>query len=110
MGLGIEIYALLHGDSTTLGLVADRITPNIARQKESRPQIVWTVISTDREQKLDSPVGLATHNVQFDCIAATYDGAQALCDAVRKAIDGYSGTPSASKIEEITVTNEIYQS
>lgn len=107
MGLGLEIYTLLYADTTVKGLVGTRIYPQVARQKENRPHIIWTVISTDREQKLDAPVGLATHNVQFDCINATYDSAQTLCDAVRKAIDGYNGTPSTDKIEEITVTNEM---
>ena len=107
MALGIEIYTLLHDDSTVEGLVDTRIFPQVARQKESRPHIVWTAITADREQTLTAPVGLVTYNVQFDCISATYDGAVTLVDAVRKAIDGYSGTPSATEILEITVTNEM---
>lgn len=107
MSLGAEIYKLLHDDVYVEALVETRIFPNVARQNENRPQIIWTQISSDREPTLTAPVGLQTASVQFDCISATYDGAQSLADALRQCIDGYSGTPLTDEILEITVTNEM---
>lgn len=67
------------------------IYPVIAKQGETKPQVVFTRTSGFGDHTLEGPSGLAEMRFQFDAWAKDVDTATALADAVKARLDGYAG-------------------
>lgn len=87
------VYKLMTDDATVAALVGTRIYPAIAPQSTVTPYIVYQRIATQHLHTMDGIAGLAETTIQIDCYASTYGAVKALADAVRLALDGYTGTP-----------------
>lgn len=68
------------------------IWPVMAKQGETRAQLVYTRTGGIGDHTLEGPSGLAEARFQFDAWAKDIDTAAALADAVKERLDGYGGT------------------
>ena len=87
-----DVYTLLNVSGVN-ALVAGRIYPVVAPQGTAGDFIVWRRIGGDPLAVM-SGAGISRQyvNVQVDCLADTYDAADAIADAVRAAIKAGSST------------------
>lgn len=100
------IYSILVQDATINGLVSTRIYPNLIPQGKAMPAITYQQISGVRDAVMDGPTGLVAARFQINCWAKKYNDAKELTEAVRKELDGYSGTVNSRKIEVIMLEDE----
>jgi len=91
----INVYALLNPVSAIQTLVGtgsspqqSRIYPGIAPESAALPLIECHVISDTPISTIAGTNDPHSNNYQFSCHAATYDGAQALANAVHDALEG----------------------
>lgn len=107
MTIEAGIYAHLIADSGVFGLVGTRIYPQVIPQDAEMPAMAYQRISGPRDHAHTGPTGLVSARVQLTCMAASYDGAKALGEAVRAAMDGYSGTMGTVTVDACLLDNEI---
>ena len=101
------LRARLVADTAVAGMVGQRIYPLVAPAKAALPAIVYQRISGMRVATHDGPSELAHPRIQFACIGTTYAGAKNLANAVRVALDGYSGTSSEVQVFVALLANEF---
>lgn len=74
---------------------AMRVYPQAAKKNSTRPYVTYFRVSTNADQSASLEGGRATvawSRVQFDVWSEQYDTAKAVEDAIRLALDGWSGT------------------
>ena len=106
MSIGNSVYSLLLGNSGVTALVSDRIYPLRAPQDTAKPYVVFFVVSSEHDRHLHGPSGVVEKRIQVDAYADTYEAAHAVSEAIRRALNGYSGTPVATKISRISLLTE----
>lgn len=111
MTIQAALYAELTGDATVSGLVSTRIYPLYAPQAAALPYIVYQLISRETAYAHASATGLQRPRIQVRCVAATYDGAEALAAAVESALSGFNGTlgsgGNTASVDAIFLDNEL---
>jgi len=65
-----------------------RIYPVIAPESAALPLIEYSIVTDEPESTLSGVGDLHRQRIQISCHAMTYDGAQALADAVHDALEG----------------------
>ena len=104
----LNIYLL--ATSSVTNIVSTRIYPNVIPQDAAMPALAYQRISASRDMAHDGPAGMAYPRFQLTCLATTYGGAKALCNALRVALDGYRGLmggASGVQVEGIFVENDF---
>lgn len=86
------LTSFLTGTPAIAAIVGDRVYPKKSPQGEQRPSIVWHQISGRTDHVQEGASGYAEARVQLEFQALTYAEAAAAADAVRLALDGFSGT------------------
>lgn len=105
MSVEAALYTVLSGDATLVALVGGSASPRIyplgIPAGKSVPAVVYQQISGQRPTSCDGTVGICAALFQITCWAEgpSILPARALADAVRNALDDYSGTPSGSGTE-----------
>jgi len=112
-GLDVALYSILSQDATTGPLVADsgspatyRIFPVFAGENPTLPCLIYGTISAVREDELEGPMTWVRERIQIDCFADSYTDCKTLAEAVRKALNGYSGTVSGKEIFYASLDNQ----
>ncbi len=85
------IVALLAADSGIAALVGTRIYPVLVPETTAYPCLSYQVVSSVQQYTVDRRE-LGQKRIQFDCWANTYADAENLKQALRNALDVYSGT------------------
>jgi len=70
------------------------------------PAVTYQQISGVRDQTLSGPSGCVECRFQINCWAKSYKEADQLAEAVRGALDGYSGTKQDVIIQVIHLIDE----
>ena len=89
--IGQAIRKILTDNAAVSALVGTRIFAlHVPQNKgyETQDRIVYSIVSEDHEHTLDAAVGYAHATVQLDIYSETYQGAKALAEKVRLALDG----------------------
>lgn len=89
--------------------VGARVYPMTLPQTVTLPAIVYRVVSDDpsvtHSDAQDSPTYTGIRHsftrIQFDCVARTYDEAEALCDELLDVAVGYSGMWGPEEIDSV---------
>lgn len=85
-----------------------RIYPVLAPATAELPFATWRRSGVQRQMTLSGPMGLPTVVMTLDLYGTTYEAVREVADKVRKALDGYGGTPSDSvKVNHVTLENEV---
>lgn len=104
MSVAAAIRAVLLADGTVTGLLASTsrrsgIYPVTIPQDARLPAIRTIEVTSDHKHTHDGPMELAESFFELDCYAEDYDASRTLADAVRGALNGYSGTAAGMKIQ-----------
>jgi len=108
-----DIYGLLHGFAAVAAIVGTHIYPDAMAEATALPAIRYQTIDQLEDSILDdgSSSGLFRRRVQIDCVAKKKSDAVALAQAVRDALDGFSGVvaavPAASPLLTVYVNNVL---
>ena len=100
------LVAELNATTAVTALVNDRIAFVARKQGEPLPSIALMTVSGVREYDLTKPAGLVEARVQADCYGATFASAQAVANAVRKAIEGRAFTRSSVRFQGVFLNAE----
>ena len=82
----------LLADSGITSLIGERLYYVKAPQNVTKPYVVFFKASGPREYSHDGASKLARPRFQFSCFATTYDQAKQIAEAIRAAIEAFSGT------------------
>ena len=97
-------YILVNDD--TVKDITTRCYPVTIPQSPTYPLILYTKITGMRDHHLRGPSGHAHPRFQIEAWAKTYTEAKTLADAIREALDGYSGTAVGTKIGSCLIESE----
>jgi hypothetical protein len=90
------LYEYWVAQSGITDLVGTRIYPTIAPTSATRPYAVYQIISEAREPHMAAASELVSKRVQVTCYGSTPDSAEAVAEAFRAEMDGYSGDTMGS--------------
>ena len=96
-----DLRAQILADSAVENLVGTRMYPTIAPQSAALPYITYQVISAFRQPTMLAPDNLPEKRIQIDAWGSTFSQAHAVAEAIRQAIDGFSGTMGSSPGTEV---------
>ena len=100
------IYTILTGASGITDLTSTRIYPVYVPQDAVMPVLTYQELSAQREYTVDGSIGMVSARYQINCWASNYSGARALSEAVRDAMEDYSGTVNTRYIHTIFLEDE----
>ena len=105
------IRSILINDATVKAITT-RCYPVTIPQSPTYPLILYTKITGMRDHHLQGPSGHAHPRLQIESWSKSYSEAKTLAAAIRKALDGYSGTASGTVIRSCLIESErdIYES
>ena len=86
-----------------------RIYPRLP-QGVTFPAILYARIGTERQQALDSNVGVTEATIMLECVAESYSEAKTLADEVRTILHGYSGSWSTLTCRNCVLASESEES
>lgn len=87
-----ELVTILLADPGVSALVGTSVFPVVIRESATLPAITYQRLSGERTYTLGGASGWATVHVGITGWANGYAAARALADAVRVALDAYTGT------------------
>ena len=107
MAIQDGIYAFLIADAGVSAIVGTRVYPILMPQNPTFELITYQKISGVRGKQLSGTTGYARPVIQIDCWAESFLTAQTLADAVRSAVDGYSGLMGSDVVDRAQIMNEM---
>jgi hypothetical protein len=110
MNIEEALYSKLSTTSGVMTICSTRIYPNVIPQDAAMPALAYQRISTVRYMAHDGPTGVAQARFQFTCSAALYSTARSLANAIRVALDGFSGLMGGTNgvvVEAVFVENDF---
>jgi len=99
------VYAILMGDAPLQALVSGRVTPG-GDPMRGQTSVTYHQISGVREHTMDGPDTFVTPTMQVNSYGMTDLEANNVADAVREALDGYSGTVDGVAISYFALTDQ----
>ena len=89
-------------------LISGRIYPSgRVPDKATLPAVVYQRISAARVYSHSGASGLANPRFQYDCLAATYDGAVAVGNVLIGACSGFHGSMGQVRVDAAFVDNDM---
>lgn len=100
------IYNLLKDNTAVAAIVSTRIYPDYVPQNALIPAITYQQLSGTRDHTLTDSVDMVPSSWQLNCWEENMPDARSLANAVRVALDNYSGTKSSTVIQCIHLDDE----
>jgi len=100
------LYRALTADPLIAGLSGLNIYPVIAPASTPLPFVVYRRSAINRSQTLSGVVGAPTVTVEYDTLAARYEQARELADAIRACLDGWGGSSYGVVVNRVSLENE----
>lgn len=97
--------SLILGNPAVSSLVGTNVFFNIRPENLRTPCVVLTLVSSIPSYTISGPGGSISGRMQADCLAPTYPQAKSLSDAVRAAVDGYSGDQYGTTVCYVELDN-----
>jgi len=92
MAVEKAVRDILVSSTGVTSIVASRVYSGFVPQEVTMPFIMFRRDRTERNRSLDGPSGLVAAEIEVNCISQSAAQLQSLADAVRLALDNYSGT------------------
>jgi len=105
MKAGKAIYGILSTNAGVKAICSTRIFPDVAAQGSPFPFVVYNIT---RLAPSDTKSGVSTldeERYDINCVSGLYSEAIALSDAVRGALDRYSGVVNGVNVQSIQFTD-----
>lgn len=90
MSLKDALVVELRANAGVAAIVATRVFRGIAPQGQALPYLTLQLISNDHQDHMTAASGLADARIQVSSWDKTEHGAEALANAVREALDGFT--------------------
>lgn len=87
-------------------IAQDRVYLGAAAQNERRARVVLTLVTATHPHTFEEHGGYVQGRMQADCLAPDYKTAKQLTEAVKNALDNYTGTTAGIAIDYIEVEDE----
>lgn len=100
------LWNAMLSDASVTSLVGQKVYPNLARASDDLPFCTWRRTGVAREQTLSNPLGVPTVSMELSIYAANYLTARKIADAVRKVLDGYTGTHDNTVVSHTSLEGE----
>lgn len=107
MSVEAGLIAYLLADTDVSALVSTRIKPLQLAENTALPGITINRVSTSPVHKHNGKATEFRTRFQLDIWAETFSSAKALCTKVRLALDGYSGTMGAYRVDSVVLLDEV---
>lgn len=100
------LYATVIEDATVNAIIGTRFFPNVVPQSAKIPAATYMQISGPRVHSVEGALGMVKARYQINCWAAKYSTVKDLAEAIRKQLDGFSGTVNTVQIQSIMLVDE----
>jgi hypothetical protein len=109
--LGVAIRTHLLTKSAVTDLVGTRIYPAVFPEGVTFPAVRYTMVSQFRESVVSGNSGIVEAGVQVDTYAATHIQSNQIGEAIRDALQNFSGSAGTVHVWSVTVTggSELYE-
>lgn len=104
--VGDSLWARLTGNAAVTAIIVKRLFPVAAPPNTTVPYGVHLRVDTPRTQAFGGPSGNVHALIEFTWVDTTPKKAEALADAARVALDGWSDMAGTPVIEWVTLENE----
>lgn len=93
-----DLYDYLKGAPAVAALVSDRVYPQTVPTAADLPWIAMTKVSSPSIRTLGGDCGVENPSFRLDVWAATSETADAVADAIRNALSGFTGMMGDSDV------------
>ncbi len=100
------IVAVLKANAALTALVSTRVYPIQAPQNVTAPYVTLFRVSADRESAMGADIGIVRARVQVNSWGTTYADAKNVAEAVRGALQRYSGTSASIQVLDVFLLSE----
>jgi len=102
------ISTVLLSDPAVAAVVGTRIYPVIGPATAELPFATWRRSGVQRQHTLNGPMGMPTVLLSIELFALTYEAVRDIADRVRRALDGYGGSPAdCVLVNNVSLDNEV---
>lgn len=101
------LYARLAAVAGVTALVSTRIYPVKLPQNATLPAVTYQRVSTSRAGAMGADPGVAWARIQVTSWATSYSGLKSLSEAVRAALQRYSGSSGGVTVLDVTLDSEL---
>ena len=98
MTIETAFYSYLSTKPSITSLVSTRIYPLLAPDTPTYPHIVYTVFGEGHHHDINGAVGLVDLTMQVDIWAKTVASRSSIGEALRNALDGFTGDMGAENL------------
>lgn len=91
MSIETAFYSYLSNRAAITALVGTRIYPLLAPDTPTYPHITYTVFGEGHDHDMDGATGLTDLTMQVDVWAKTITSRRNVAEALRNALDGFTG-------------------
>lgn len=112
MSISTNLRKYLLSKSAITSLVGTRMFPRKIPQKNSAfPVIVYRIVSQDAAHHLAGGAGYAGTRIQLDVYSETETETDALAEAIRNQMQGYSGAMGTASVTSVVLKNsqDLYE-
>jgi hypothetical protein len=106
MTIESALYSHLSTKASITALVSTRIYPQVAPESATYPFITYTVLSESHDHSMGGATGLTNPTIQIDAWADTIANRVAVSEAIRNALDGFTGNMGT---ENLSIRNCFLQ-
>ena len=103
MIIGDAIYNILSNAAPLTALVGTKIYPVSAPQTTAFPFVVYSIGGGNVTDQKDGSSPIDDNGLEIDCYAKSYRDAHGVANAIRTALDDYSGTAAGIVIRRIYI-------
>lgn len=100
------LISLILSSEDVVAHVGDAVRPGRRDQSDGPDAIVLHRISGPRDYTMDGASGLVQSRVQANCFGGTYRAADETAKALRRFLNGFSGTFEGVQFQRIDIDNE----
>ena len=110
MSIEALIYTRLSGFAGLAALVGTRIYPNVAPQNVAAPYIVYRRVTAGRPGAMQADTGIVRGRFQVDVFDGTFDGAAAVREQIRQALQRWrSAGPPVVQATFLDTQIDLYE-
>ena len=106
MAIEQAIYSILKNNKPVAAIISTRIFPNLIPQGQNLPAVVYQRISGSGDRDTNGALNLYWPTFQFTCSADTFATMVILANAVKTALEGFTGTKASVTLSNIELIDE----
>ena len=106
MTLGEHLVKVLQEDPTVSSLVGSRIYRVKGPQGVTAPCVMFSMRLIERLDDLGGDIGIAKHDVDFNCFGDDAGVAEQIGDAILECLRRYTGTREGVEIRNVSISSD----